>query len=283
MSIDKSNFKVCSSCNESKPCSEFHKNKHSKDGFYNKCKKCKSEYGKKYRLENKEIIKQRKKKYRDENKDKIKEYSKKYYEANAEELRRKSLEYHYANREEKNKKVKEWKIENKDKVINYRINNRDKNREYRRKYREKDIEADNRRSNEWRKKNYDKVSEYMKKWISENKDKCRKYNQKRRASKKSNGGSYTDAEWEECLEFFNYKCAYSGRKMERVSADHIIPLSKGGTSYISNIVPCELRINDSKGSKDLEEWYLAQEFYSDERYKKIKEWINKRELLGLPA
>lgn len=115
MSIDKSNFKVCSSCNESKPCSEFHKNKHSKDGFYNKCKKCKSEYGKKYRLENKEIIKRRKKKYRDENKDKIKEYSKKYYEANAEELRRKSLEYHYANREEKIKKLKNGKLKIKTK------------------------------------------------------------------------------------------------------------------------------------------------------------------------
>lgn len=258
MSELKTGTKICTVCKKEKDLSMFNKKKGSKMGVRSECKECT-------------------KAYRERNKEKIKEYSKKYYEANAEELRRKSLEYHYANREERVQKTKEWKIKNKDKVINYRINNKDKNREYRRRYREKNAEADNKRANEWRKKNCDKVSEYRKKWISENKDKCRKYNQKRRASKKSNGGFYTDAEWEECLEFFNHKCAYSGEDMERVSADHIIPLSKGGTSYINNIVPCELKINDSKGSKNLEEWYLSQEFYSDERYEKIKEWINSRE------
>ena len=249
--------KICSVCKEEKDLSMFNKNKRSKTGVKSECKKCT-------------------KARRERDKDKIKEYSKKYYNANAEELRRKTREYHYANREERIQKTKEWKIKNKDKVINYRINNKEKSREYRRRNREKDIEADNKRSNEWRKKNYDKVSIYMKKWASENKDKYKKYNHKRRASKKANGGFYTDAEWEECLEFFNYKCAYSGKPMERISVDHIVPLSKGGTSYISNIVPCELRINNSKGSKDLEKWYLSQEFYSDERYEKIKEWVNKK-------
>lgn len=128
--------------------------------------------------------------------------------------------------------------------------------------------------------------EYQKEYYENNKDKINKKKKinkhKRRALKQNNGGSYTINQWNESLKYFNNKCAYSGKTMEQVSVEHIIPITKGGTSYIWNIIPCELSLNISKNNKDLLEWYKEQEFYSEERLNKIYEYIeymkNKYEL-----
>jgi hypothetical protein len=49
--------KVCTNCGVEKPISEFYKNKNIRDGFTCWCKKCDSDSHKKYRKNNKEIIK----------------------------------------------------------------------------------------------------------------------------------------------------------------------------------------------------------------------------------
>lgn len=55
--------KVCITCKESKPLSEYTKGR-------NECKSCKSEYNKAYRIKNKVEILAKEKTYRDNNKDK---------------------------------------------------------------------------------------------------------------------------------------------------------------------------------------------------------------------
>ena len=82
-------------------------------------------------------------------------------------------------------------------------------------------------------------------------------------------------EFEKCLKYFDYCCAYSGLPLgDDYQFDHVVPVSKGGDNSIFNLVPCLPNINLSKGAKDFETWYNEQEFYSAQRHYKIKEWIS---------
>lgn len=88
-------------------------------------------------------------------------------------------------------------------------------------------------------------------------------------------GEYTDEQLNECLEFFEYKCAYSGEPLRDkvISKDHIIPLTKNGVNYIWNIAPTLIEINSSKSDNLLEDWYCKQPYFSRERLFKIYKWI----------
>jgi len=103
---------------------------------------------------------------------------------------------------------------------------------------------------------------------------------KRQALLLEQGGSYNKKEWQECLDFFDNKCCYSGECSSKgnLSTDHIIPITKGGTSHIWNIACCDVRINTSKGNKDLEQWYRKQPFFSEERLNRIYEWIKLKQI-----
>jgi len=57
---------------------------------------------------------------------------------------------------------------------------------------------------------------------------------------------FTVAQWQEMKAAYGHTCAYCGRKMQRLSQDHITPLSKGGTHTASNIVPACQSCNSQK-------------------------------------
>lgn len=50
------------------------------------------------------------------------------------------------------------------------------------------------------------------------------------------------------------ECYYCGATTEPFHVDHRVPIAKGGTDEIDNLVPACLRCNLSKGAKLLEEW-----------------------------
>jgi hypothetical protein len=56
------------------------------------------------------------------------------------------------------------------------------------------------------------------------------------------------------LERDNYVCRYCGDSAERMCADHVVPLSRGGTNDEDNLVSCCLPCNSSKCDRLLEEW-----------------------------
>lgn len=95
----------------------------------------------------------------------------------------------------------------------------------------------------------------------------------RRAYKMGNGGSYTKQQWEFCLEFFEGCCAYTGKKLDNLEVEHIVPISKGGTSFIWNLCPSSKTANTSKNNSNMEEWYKKQPYFSEERLQKIYDWI----------
>lgn len=63
------------------------------------------------------------------------------------------------------------------------------------------------------------------------------------------GGSYTAAEWKALLKRYGNQCLCCGRTDVRLTADHIIPVSQGGTSNIDNIQPLCASCNSRKHDK----------------------------------
>ena len=121
-------------------------------------------------------------------------------------------------------------------------------------------------SKEWAKNNPEAALERFRKYQRNNREACRarcrdyqKRNlevfralkQKRRAAKTLAGGSYTVAEWTALCKQGHNRCLCCGKR-RKLTADHVVPLSKGGTSNIENIQPLCLPCNSSKGTKTID-------------------------------
>ena len=77
------------------------------------------------------------------------------------------------------------------------------------------------------------------------------------------------------MEFFDWRCAYSGIPLDKNnrSIDHIMSLNKDGENEIWNCVPMLHNYNCSKNNKNMEDWYMEQDFFDIDRLLKIYEWI----------
>jgi len=77
------------------------------------------------------------------------------------------------------------------------------------------------------------------------------YNERRRARMSSVPGSFTKEEWLKVRDATGGVCPFCGRNvgLEKMSMDHIIPLSKGGTNYISNIRAICRNCNSAIGNR----------------------------------
>lgn len=98
------------------------------------------------------------------------------------------------------------------------------------------------------------------------------YTAKMHARRAVSAGSFTEEQWQRCCSYFNHECAYCGAT-ERLTVEHIIPVSKFGASKIYNIIPACLACNCSKCDHDILEWYPKQPFYTEERLLKIHSWF----------
>lgn len=68
---------------------------------------------------------------------------------------------------------------------------------------------------------------------------------RRRAREVAAGGSFTASEWRELLRLHWHRCAYCGSEGP-LHADHRVPLARGGTNFISNILPTCATCNQRK-------------------------------------
>ena len=73
-------------------------------------------------------------------------------------------------------------------------------------------------------------------------------------------------------EKWEYQCAYCGASTN-LTIDHVVPRAKGGADFTNNVVCCCAPCNQDKGHKSWEEWYFSQDFFSEKRYEKIKDWM----------
>ena len=176
------------------------------------------------------------KKYREENREQIRanhaawvardpeharklarERAAKAYKINPEKYRAASAKFRKENPEQIKISMDKWFEENK---------------EYRREYKK-----------EYRRTHKEEITEYRKKNPARNKA----YKQNRRAKQSGSGGSFTAQEWKDLCKKYDYRCLCCNRR-RKLTADHVIPVSKGGSSNISNIQPlcgpCNSRKHD---------------------------------------
>ena len=157
-------MKTCTKCGETKPLTEFGKQKATKDGYAYKCKSCMNEYSRHWREENRERIKQ----YRQENKEAIAERNKRWREENKETAR----EY-----------GRQWREENREHIKQYREDYRETSLEHQRRWREENKEAIRKYQIRYHQKNKEKMLERRRQWREENKEALYEYNRRYREEK----------------------------------------------------------------------------------------------------
>jgi 5-methylcytosine-specific restriction endonuclease McrA len=236
--------KTCTRCDVWKPLIGFSpRMEHGKptgDGYQNICKACRTfaemeryyldpEYGREMNRVSYQIYRERRiaemRTYRELNRDRINAQKREYWNQNKEyinELRRQdrldnpqkyrasNLRYAIRNREKLSARSRLFRLRNPDRIRRF-------NQDYRKRYPEKFTEIANRR----------------------------------RVQEMNAPGSHTVAEWEKLKHRYNNTCLCCGRREPEIklTRDHVIPLTKGGSDYIDNIQPLCRSCNSSKNVK----------------------------------
>lgn len=86
---------------------------------------------------------------------------------------------------------------------------------------------------------------YHRNYCNSHKENIAHLKARRYAREKGAIGSHTLEEWDALKDSYGNVCAYCG-KSKKLTKDHIIPLSKGGTDYIENIQPLCRNCNSKK-------------------------------------
>ncbi len=146
---------------------------------------------------------------------------------------------------------------------------RAKHRIYGSKFRRTHLEAERKRGREQKRKAY-----------LIHKTEIRFRNNLREYLERGAEGKFTLQEWNETLKHFNYECVVCHRKPPEIeiTKDHVIPLIKGGTNYIENLIPLCKSCNSSKQEGGLE-WLEPR--ISPETFKEIKERVQIKLLMRL--
>ena len=185
---------------------------------------------------------------------------------------------------------KQYYENNKTHFEEYRQEHKEKYKIYNKQYREEHKEEIKENKKQYYIDNKDEIVEYKKQYYEDNKreilEKHKKYKKnnphivfngciKRRQLKEEQGNGITKEQWIERMEFFEWKCSYSGIRLNKNnrSIDHIIPLDKNGENEIWNLVPMYMPYNSSKNNKDMIDWYIQQDFFDIDKLLKIYEWI----------
>lgn len=75
---------------------------------------------------------------------------------------------------------------------------------------------------------------------------------RRRARLAQVQGEFTPSEFEELCEAIGYRCPSCRLEYPILTADHVVPLSEGGSNDISNIQPLCRSCNSSKGTRTMD-------------------------------
>jgi 5-methylcytosine-specific restriction endonuclease McrA len=174
-----------------------------------------------------------------------------------------------ANPKRSNASRRQWAKANPEKVrvsnVVWRAANPDKMWAQRRRYRKahpRRVKVANRRwrranpaqflvSNaRWRHAHPEYIRSYAPQYRRANPDKLREAARRRRALKYHAEGDHSAAEWLALCDLYGGHCLCCNRTRRKLTEDHIIALSVGGSDWLSNIQPLCGSCNSGKGTKD---------------------------------
>lgn len=227
--------KRCNSCKQYYPATHeyFSRYKYSKDGFKQNCKACGKAATQKWREEHYDQYREYNRLYTEEHHEYYNEISR---QSNArcrakdpEKHRAKQREYYHKDVDHSRKLLRDWRKKNGDRVRCYK----------RISYA----------------KHADSIRGYSREWAKANPLKRRVSESGRRARKRSAQGSYTDVDIQSMLKDQKGLCKYCSKDISnQYHIDHVVPLSRGGSNELSNLVLSCSHCNLSKGKKMLNEW-----------------------------
>jgi len=147
-----------------------------------------------------------------------------------------------------------------------------RHRELNKKWKDQNQEKSQQISRNWKANNKERKKEVDKKWTQDNPEKVRERDRRRRARKydaiKNASIKVTHEDIELLKKTFNESCAYCG-STDKPTIDHIVPLAKGGTHEIENLLPCCRFCNSSKHCSPIQSWYQSKPFFSEHRWDAI--------------
>lgn len=197
---------------------------------------------------------------------------KKYKRDNREKLTKQQREARMRNHEQylESARKRYWK-------------NREKNLEWNKKNYYKHIDRRKAYNKKFYRENSERIKEHVKRWAKENPKKVLAQSHLKRARKMRAIGKYSEEEFFSLCDEFNWKCCYCDKELSKDTAtvDHAIPISKGGSNFIENILPACRSCNSSKNNKDLYEWFKGNDFYDIERDKRITNHTSKNNQMAL--
>ena len=165
------------------------------------------------------------------------ELRRKNYLENKEKQLKQSSEWAKSHPESRRSSYRKWAAANPDKVKGNKKSYDDTHKEKTSKY-----------GKQYRKDHPEEVKAALDKWRKENAVARRIHQHTRKTRKTEAGGTYTVAEWTILCKKYGYKCLWCDKR-RKLTADHVIPVSKGGTSNIDNIQPLCGPCNSRKGAK----------------------------------
>jgi 5-methylcytosine-specific restriction endonuclease McrA len=229
--------KVCTACFIEKPVTEYWAKRESRNGVAPRCKECRYAQTLAYRRANAE-------KYRV------------YYQAKYQsdpEIRAKSAARQKAHPERNRQSTARYRAANAELVRARRIPaeraryaaNPEPLREARRR---------------WRREQPERYKAVQKRYYLSNRDAIQAANHRRRVQIRTSG-SYTAADWQAIKTTQQYRCLMCGRVEPdiRLTVDHIVPVSAGGSNEASNIQGLCKPCNSRKGRNTLDLRAVAQE------------------------
>jgi 5-methylcytosine-specific restriction endonuclease McrA len=179
-------------------------------------------YNKNYRKKNLRRLKAQAKAYAKFHKEDKKKYDAEKYQANPEPAKRRASRRRKLNPEEHKKKGAEWYQKNKGRL--------------------------KAKASAYYEANKEKCIANMRAYSKAHPELDTVKHAKRRARETKSGGEFTREEWLDLCEKHDYRCLRCGKR-KPLAADHVIPVSKGGTSNISNIQPLCKICNSIKHTK----------------------------------
>jgi len=235
-------MKICIKCGEEKPATSefFHSRKDSKSGLRNECKECVLKRHRESHVANRERNNERSRRWHTANKERAHENSRKWREANKERCKENNSKWYIANREDAIRRASQWQVVN-----------RERHAEFTRKWNT----ANRERMIHYRIANKERRTEYQQKWRVANRERSNSYGRNRDALKRNAEGCHSAADIQQQYKAQKGKCYYCGVKVGKTyHVDHVIPLSRGGSNGIENLVIACPGCNLSKKDKLPHEW-----------------------------
>lgn len=128
------------------------------------------------------------------------------------------------------------------------------------KWRDSKLEERREKGREYARAHTDQKREADKRRYWENLEASRNKERMKAHRRRVSGDVWTLEEENQLITDYGFRCVYCNKKKKRkdLTLDHVIPITKGGTNSIENLVPACCFCNLSKGNKSIVFWLLQR-------------------------